>query len=217
MQWGLSCDPKEGQPFSTSSLCFQEKQKLLDKSLGVGEKDPGRGNRKAPTPSRPRMRRPMLPSPHCPATTGGAPPTRPTNSLTRMSPSTNTSVGLCPRSPWCFEGEVMTSIQPWIPRGCGSHMSHLINIVHFPSGWWWAEPRALWHSWSFICMGPAPAPASTCVPTGPPPPSLGAWLSFLFPEAFFPYPNPHPDLALLPSFLGFLGLVGGRQTEATNI
>lgn len=70
---------------------------------------------------------------------GGAPPTRLTNSLTRMPPSTNTSIGLCPRSPWCFEGEVMTSVQPWIPRGCGSHMSHLINIVRFPSGWWWAE------------------------------------------------------------------------------
>lgn len=49
LQWGLSCDPKEGQPFATSSLCFQERQKLLAKSPGVGEKDPERGNTEALT------------------------------------------------------------------------------------------------------------------------------------------------------------------------
>ena len=71
--------------------------------------------------------------------------------------------------------------------------------------------------WGPGALVPRPAPAGTRVPTGPLPPCLGAWLSFLFPEAFYPSLNPHPDLALLPLFLGFLGLVGGRQTEATKI
>ena len=74
---------------------------------------------------------------------GGAPPTGLTNPLTRMSPSTKSSLGLCPRPPWCSEGEVMTSVRPWIPRGGGSHMSHLINIVRFPRGWWAEAPAEL--------------------------------------------------------------------------
>ena len=87
-----------------------------------------------------------------------------------------------------------------------------------------SDPEPCGHSSSFRVHGPwpgalvlRPAPAGTRVPTGPLPPCLGAWLSFLFPEAFYPSLNRHPDLALLPLFLGFLGLVGGRQTEATKI
>lgn len=47
--------------------------------------------------------------------------------------------GLSLLSLWPFEGELMLSTLPWIPRGCGSKMSHLANIVRFPRGRRWAE------------------------------------------------------------------------------
>lgn len=48
-------------------------------------------------------------------------------------------LGLPLLSLWPFEGELMLSILPWIPRGCGSKMSHLANIARFPRGRQWAE------------------------------------------------------------------------------